>query len=94
MYDISGSAHFINKCDNGIVIHRNRDPDAGPIDVVQVNFVHLFSVYSILMPFLTLFLSFLPGRMGGIIGLREEGTEQSDRANRRCFLDVRPVCTL
>ncbi|KAK9989769.1 hypothetical protein SO802_030008 [Lithocarpus litseifolius] len=26
MYDISGSAHFINKCDNGIVIHRNRDP--------------------------------------------------------------------
>ncbi|KAL6502164.1 hypothetical protein OROHE_024757 [Orobanche hederae] len=36
MYDISGSAHFINKCDNGIVIHRNRDPDAGPIDIVQV----------------------------------------------------------
>jgi len=36
MYDISGSAHFINKCDNGIVIHRNRDPEAGPIDVVQV----------------------------------------------------------
>lgn len=36
MYDISGSAHFINKCDNGIVIHRNRDPDAGPMDLVQV----------------------------------------------------------
>ncbi|XP_062178421.1 twinkle homolog protein, chloroplastic/mitochondrial-like [Phragmites australis] len=36
MYDISGSAHFINKCDNGIVIHRNRDSNAGPIDVVQV----------------------------------------------------------
>ncbi|KAL6603143.1 hypothetical protein ACP70R_043504 [Stipagrostis hirtigluma subsp. patula] len=36
MYDISGSAHFINKCDNGIVIHRNRDPNAGPMDVVQV----------------------------------------------------------
>lgn len=36
MYDISGSAHFINKCDNGIVIHRNRDPNAGPLDVVQV----------------------------------------------------------
>ncbi|OMO82630.1 hypothetical protein COLO4_22894 [Corchorus olitorius] len=36
LYDISGSAHFINKCDNGIVIHRNRDPDAGPIDQVQV----------------------------------------------------------
>ncbi|KAL3522910.1 hypothetical protein ACH5RR_015744 [Cinchona calisaya] len=36
LYDISGSAHFINKCDNGIVIHRNRDPEAGPIDHVQV----------------------------------------------------------
>jgi twinkle protein len=46
MYDISGSAHFINKCDNGIVIHRNRDPDAGPIDVVQVIFLHLSNVYT------------------------------------------------
>ncbi|PON38455.1 Twinkle-like protein [Parasponia andersonii] len=36
LYDISGSAHFINKCDNGIVVHRNRDPDAGPIDQVQI----------------------------------------------------------
>ncbi|GMI91991.1 Arabidopsis TWINKLE homolog [Hibiscus trionum] len=36
LYDISGSAHFINKCDNGIVIHRNRDPTAGPVDLVQV----------------------------------------------------------
>ncbi|KAF5733612.1 twinkle protein chloroplastic/mitochondrial [Tripterygium wilfordii] len=36
LYDISGSAHFINKCDNGIVIHRNRDPQAGPVDQVQV----------------------------------------------------------
>ncbi|XP_073009688.1 twinkle homolog protein, chloroplastic/mitochondrial [Typha latifolia] len=36
MYDISGSAHFINKCDNGIVIHRNRDVNAGPLDLVQV----------------------------------------------------------
>jgi twinkle protein len=36
LYDISGSAHFINKCDNGIVIHRNRDPETGPIDLVQV----------------------------------------------------------
>ncbi|KAF0925758.1 hypothetical protein E2562_017315 [Oryza meyeriana var. granulata] len=36
MYDISGSAHFINKCDNGIVIHRNRDANSGPLDVVQV----------------------------------------------------------
>ncbi|ERN14768.1 hypothetical protein AMTR_s00032p00034370 [Amborella trichopoda] len=36
LYDISGSAHFINKCDNGIVVHRNRDPDAGPLDRVQI----------------------------------------------------------
>ncbi|XP_042415854.1 twinkle homolog protein, chloroplastic/mitochondrial-like isoform X1 [Zingiber officinale] len=36
LYDISGSAHFINKCDNGIVIHRNRDEKAGPLDAVQV----------------------------------------------------------
>ncbi|KAL5538948.1 hypothetical protein UlMin_045170 [Ulmus minor] len=36
LYDISGSAHFINKCDNGIVVHRNRDPEAGPIDQVQI----------------------------------------------------------
>ncbi|KAJ7562844.1 hypothetical protein O6H91_03G086300 [Diphasiastrum complanatum] len=35
LYDISGSAHFINKCDNGLVIHRNRDSDAGPLDEVK-----------------------------------------------------------
>ena len=40
MYDISGSAHFINKCDNGIVIHRNRNPEAGPVDQVQVGFIY------------------------------------------------------
>eukprot|EP00268_Persea_americana_P015776 TRINITY_DN17418_c0_g1_i1.p1 TRINITY_DN17418_c0_g1~~TRINITY_DN17418_c0_g1_i1.p1 ORF type:complete len:692 (-),score=109.74 TRINITY_DN17418_c0_g1_i1:429-2504(-) len=36
LYDISGSAHFINKCDNGIVVHRNRDENAGPLDRVQI----------------------------------------------------------
>ncbi|OVA05130.1 Toprim domain [Macleaya cordata] len=36
LYDISGSAHFINKCDNGIVVHRNRDPEKGPIDQVEI----------------------------------------------------------
>jgi len=30
LYDISGSAHFINKCDNGVVVHRNNDPNKGP----------------------------------------------------------------
>lgn len=42
LYDISGSAHFINKCDNGIVIHRNRDPEAGPVDQVQVGYIFVF----------------------------------------------------
>ena len=37
MYDISGSAHFINKADNGVVIHRNRDPQAGPMNQVRLS---------------------------------------------------------
>eukprot|EP00891_Asterochloris_glomerata_P000826 jgi/Astpho2/826/fgenesh1_pm.00016_%23_20_t len=36
MYDISGSAHFINKADNGVVVHRNRNPDKGPMNEVQI----------------------------------------------------------
>ncbi|KAK9909228.1 hypothetical protein WJX75_009173 [Coccomyxa subellipsoidea] len=36
LYDISGSAHFINKADNGIVIHRNRDPEQGALNHVKV----------------------------------------------------------
>ena len=36
LYDISGSAHFINKADNGIVVHRNRDPNAPSGHQVQV----------------------------------------------------------
>ena len=36
LYDISGSAHFINKADNGIVVHRNRDPQAQNQFEVQV----------------------------------------------------------
>ena len=35
LYDISGSAHFINKCDNGIVVHRNNDPAKGPASEVE-----------------------------------------------------------
>lgn len=33
LYDISGSAHFINKADNGLVIHRNRSKDQDPFEV-------------------------------------------------------------
>lgn len=49
LYDISGSAHFINKCDNGIVIHRNRNPEAGPVDKVQVrrSFYIYYSFYHV-----------------------------------------------
>jgi twinkle protein len=36
LYDISGSAHFINKCDNGVIIHRNRDEKAGSLREVTV----------------------------------------------------------
>ena len=36
LYDISGSAHFINKADNGIVIHRNRDPESESPDSVEI----------------------------------------------------------
>jgi len=28
---LSGSAHFINKCDNGVVVHRNRDASTGSL---------------------------------------------------------------
>jgi hypothetical protein len=33
LYDISGSAHFINKADNGLVIHRPRRQDQNPYEV-------------------------------------------------------------
>ncbi len=36
LYDISGSAHFINKADNGIVVHRVRDPDSDSPDAVEI----------------------------------------------------------
>lgn len=36
MYDISGSAHFVNKTDNAIIVHRIRDPDGDPMKNRQV----------------------------------------------------------
>lgn len=42
LYDISGSAHFINKADNGVVIHRNRDAEQGPLN--QACCPHVFCV--------------------------------------------------
>jgi hypothetical protein len=36
LYDISGSAHFINKADNGVVVHRERDPNGQSQPGVQI----------------------------------------------------------
>jgi twinkle protein len=33
LYDISGSAHFVNKCDNGLVVHRNRTEPSRSLEV-------------------------------------------------------------
>jgi len=33
LYEISGSAHFVNKCDNGLVVHRNRTDPARASEV-------------------------------------------------------------
>ena len=36
LYDIRDGAHFITKCDNGIVAHRNQNVDEGPLDQVHI----------------------------------------------------------
>ncbi len=36
LYDISGSAHWANKPDVGVVISRNRDPQVGSLDEVEI----------------------------------------------------------
>lgn len=56
LYDISGSAHFVNKCDNGIVIHRDRNltTDLG-VEVHNhhfcFNFLYAFKIVSHLFLF-------------------------------------------
>ncbi len=44
LYDISGSAHFYNKTDFGIVVHRNRAENTVEVHVQKVKFRHLGSV--------------------------------------------------
>lgn len=44
LYDISGSAHFYNKTDFGIVIHRNRVENTVEVIVQKVKFRHLGEV--------------------------------------------------
>jgi len=36
LYDIAGSAHFLNKCDMGVVVERNRDPEEGQLNEVRI----------------------------------------------------------
>lgn len=71
LYDISGSAHFINKCDNGIVVHRNRDPDAGPLDQVQVGLFLMFAfLYIYIVTWLIFYILY-----DALPGLCTEGTK-------------------
>lgn len=44
LYDISGSAHFYNKTDFGIVVHRNRTENTVEVHVQKVKFRHLGTV--------------------------------------------------
>jgi twinkle protein len=44
LYDISGSAHFYNKADFGIVVHRNRVENTVEVQVQKVKFRHLGEV--------------------------------------------------
>ena len=44
LYDISGSAHFYNKTDFGIVVHRNRIENTVEVYVQKVKFRHLGEV--------------------------------------------------
>lgn len=41
LYDISGSAHFYNKADFGIVVHRNRIENTTEVHIQKVKFRHL-----------------------------------------------------
>lgn len=40
LYDIAGSAHFFNKCDNGITIHRNRFDNTTTVYVQKIRFFY------------------------------------------------------
>jgi twinkle protein len=44
LYDISGSAHFYNKCDFGIIVHRDRIQEKVEVRVSKVKFRHLGEV--------------------------------------------------
>lgn len=44
LYDISGAAHFFNKTDFGIVVHRDRAKDIVEVHVQKVKFRHLGKV--------------------------------------------------
>jgi twinkle protein len=41
MYDINGSANFYNKCDYGIIVHRDREAGDVRVNIAKVKFRHL-----------------------------------------------------
>lgn len=49
LYDISGSAHFFNMADYGIVVHRDRTNNLVEIHVQKVRFKHLGGVGTVKM---------------------------------------------
>ena len=51
LYDISGSAHFYNKCDFGIIVHRDRVKEIVEVRVSKVKFRHLGKVGSALFKY-------------------------------------------
>ncbi|QCE14773.1 P-loop containing nucleoside triphosphate hydrolase [Vigna unguiculata] len=80
LYDITGSAHFINKCDNGIVIHRNRDPEAGPMNQVQVENLADFYEYC---KGLELAMNFKFPTLRQVTALKSQLDEQNKRNEER-----------
>lgn len=49
LYDISGSAHFFNMADYGLVVHRNRVKNVVEIHVKKIRFKHLGTVGTVEM---------------------------------------------
>ena len=41
MYDVSGSAHFYNKCDYGIILHKDKESGSVEVEVAKVRFSRL-----------------------------------------------------
>lgn len=58
LYDISGSANFVNKADNGLVVHRSRDPNLSAEERAKVQVWHSIFSYDITLHLLKILLFF------------------------------------